>query len=416
MIDIFQEIFATIKQNKLRTILTGFAVSWGIFILIALLGMGNGMFNAFEIQSSQFDQNSLVIWAGQTGIPIKGFDRGRAINFDDDDIDLIMRQLGDRLESGGGQQRLAATAVSTVKDYIISSVKGVYPNFSQTEVLHIKQGRFLNDMDINLKRKVIVIYDETALTLFGVDDPIGKQVTINNLPFVVIGVLESGGFKDSRETFIPYSTLKMIFNKDKIPQLNFAIKNIKTLEDCERLEKDIKNILAVKHTFDPTDQSAIYIWNRFSSHLQQQDAVNYLTIMIWVIGILTLLSGIVGVSNIMLITVKERTKEFGIRKALGAKPWSILKSVIIESIVITTTFGYIGMLLGIAATEWMDSFGGEQVLDMGAFSQTMFVNPSVDISVALQATLAMIIAGTIAGIIPAKRAVKIKPIEALNAQ
>lgn len=416
MVDFIQEIISTIKQNKLRTFLTGFAVAWGIFILIALLGMGNGMFNAFELQTKRFDSNSLALYAGYTSKPIYGFERGRRIEFDESDIDLLLNEVSDVLINGGGKYSLPATNISTPKDYIVSNVSGVYPNYSQTEVLKIKQGRFINDMDINLKRKVIVIYDEAAQTLLGLTDPIGKQLVLNSIPYTVIGVIESQGDKDTRSSYIPFSTLKMIFNKDKLPELNFSLQNIKTEQDCDLLETKIRNVLALKHSFDPTDKSAFYIWNRFKTHLEMQNAIKYLTIMIWVIGVLTLLSGIVGVSNIMLITVKERTREFGIRKALGAKPWSILKSVILESIVITTFFGYLGMLLGIGATEWIDKMGGEQVMDMGAFKQTMFVNPSVDISVAIQATFAMIIAGTIAGLIPALKAVKIKPIEALNSQ
>lgn len=416
MVDFIQEIISTIKQNKLRTFLTGFAVAWGIFILIALLGMGNGMFNAFELQTKRFDSNSLALYAGYTSKPIYGFERGRRIEFDESDIDLLLNEVSDVLINGGGKYSLPATNISTPKDYIVSNVSGVYPNYSQTEVLKIKQGRFINDMDINLKRKVIVIYDEAAQTLLGLTDPIGKQLVLNSIPYTVIGVIESQGDKDTRSAYIPFSTLKMIFNKDKLPELNFSLQNIKTEQDCDLLETKIRNVLALKHSFDPTDKSAFYIWNRFKTHLEMQNAIKYLTIMIWVIGVLTLLSGIVGVSNIMLITVKERTREFGIRKALGAKPWSILKSVILESIVITTFFGYLGMLLGIGATEWIDKMGGEQVMDMGAFKQTMFVNPSVDISVAIQATFAMIIAGTIAGLIPALKAVKIKPIEALNSQ
>lgn len=416
MIDILQEIIITIKQNKLRTFLTGLAVSWGIFILITLLGISNGMINGFTKSASNFDQNSLMLFSGYTSMPIQGFEKGRPIEFDEDDIELLSNKLSNRLANGGAKQSLPSTNISTIKDFVVSTVNGVYANYQVTEALQVKQGRFISDLDINLKRKVIVLYEEAALTLFGIEDPIGKQVIINNLPYVVIGTLEGGGFKDTRESFIPYTTLKLIYKKDKINILNFVIKNIRTQQDCDKLEKDIRNILATKHTFNPEDKSAFYIWNRFKGHLEMQDAISYLTIMIWVIGILTLLSGIVGVSNIMLITVKERTKEFGIRKALGAKPWSILKSVIIESIVITTAFGYIGLILGIACIEWLDKIGGKQVMDMGAFQMTVFSNPTVDINIAIQATLAMIVAGTIAGVIPARNAVKVKPIEALNAQ
>ena len=192
--------------------------------------------------------------------------------------------------------------------------------------------------------------------------------------------------------------------------------NVQTEQDNEEIEEKIRATLGQAHEFNPTDQSSIWIWNRLKQYLQQQDASSYLKIAIWVIGIFTLLSGIVGVSNIMLITVKERTREFGIRKAIGAKPISILTLVLTESIVITTLFGYVGMLCGIAATEWMDKVGGDKVMDAGAFSQTVFTNPTVDIQIAIQATITLIIAGTIAGFIPARKAVKVKPVDALNAR
>ena len=181
------------------------------------------------------------------------------------------------------------------------------------------------------------------------------------------------------------------------------------------MKKEYRKAIATNHRFDPTDESAIWIWNRFTNYLQTQNAMGILRTAIWVIGIFTLLSGIVGVSNIMLITVKERTREFGIRKALGAKPFSILWLIIVESVTITTLFGYIGMVAGIGVTEWMNSAFGSQTMDAGMFQQTMFSDPTVDLSIAIQATLTLIIAGTLAGLFPAKKAVSISPIEALRA-
>jgi len=210
--------------------------------------------------------------------------------------------------------------------------------------------------------------------------------------------------------------LQTIYNKGtQLNNIIFTVKNLNTVKSNEDFEADYRKVIAANHRFDPKDDSAIWIWNRLANYFKTQQASNILRIAIWVIGIFTLLSGIVGVSNIMLITVKERTREFGIRKALGAKPGSILRLVIIESVVITTLFGYIGMVLGIAATEWMNVAFGNQTMDAGVFQQTMFSNPTVDLGVAVQATLTLIIAGTLAGFFPARKAVGIRPIEALRA-
>ena len=213
-----------------------------------------------------------------------------------------------------------------------------------------------------------------------------------------------------------FSTLQTIYNKgDKLNNIIFTTKNLHSIESNEAFEKEYRKAIATNHRFDPTDESAIWIWNRFTNYLQTQNAMGILRTAIWVIGIFTLLSGIVGVSNIMLITVKERTREFGIRKALGAKPFSILWLIIVESVTITTLFGYIGMVAGIGVTEWMNSAFGSQTMDAGMFQQTMFSDPTVDLSIAIQATLTLIIAGTLAGFFPAKKAVSISPIEALRA-
>ena len=225
------------------------------------------------------------------------------------------------------------------------------------------------------------------------------------------------GDRDSREAYLPFTTLQIIYNKgDKLDDLVFTTKGLDSETKNEIFEAAYRRVLGANHRFAAEDNSAIWIWNRFTQFIQQEEGARMLRIAIWVIGIFTLLSGIVGVSNIMLITVKERTREFGIRKALGAKPLSILGLIVMESIVITTLFGYIGMVTGIAVTEYMNVAWGPQTMDMGFMEQTVFMNPTVDMGIAIQATLTLIIAGTLAGFFPAKRAVSIKPIEALRAE
>ncbi len=416
MIDLFQEIYASIKKNKLRTFLTGFAVAWGIFILIVLLGAGNGLLNAFEKNIQRFNTSSISIRGGRTSEAFQGYQRDRRITFKEADIQTLIDKLGEHLENGGGEISIQNN-ISTSKDFILSRIAGVYPSYQITEALEIIQGRFINEIDTKENRKSIVIHEEAVPILFDTKDPLGQIVTLDSLSYQVVGVYKGGGFRDNSNVYVPLQTLKLIYNKDELSNCSFILnKNIQSEKDNEILEEKIRSVLAQEHHFNPQDKRAVWIWNRLSNFLQQQNASKYLSIAIWVIGIFTLLSGVVGVSNIMLITVKERTKEFGIRKAIGAKPSSILKLVLTESIVITTFFGYFGMLAGIGATEWMNHVAGTKVMDAGAFSQTVFLNPTVDISIAIQATLTLIIAGTIAGYVPASRAVKIKPVDALNAR
>lgn len=303
--------------------------------------------------------------------------------------------------------------------------KTMYPPHWKEYTLHHKDvervkpagGRFINDIDIRQRRKVIILHTKTAEMLFkkDADKAIGKFVNANGVVYQVVGLFtDKGSFQPN--AFIPFTTLQLIYNKgDKLNNLIFMTQGLDTEEKNEIFEKEYRKAIGVHHRFTADDKGAIWMWNRFTQFLQQEKGMRILTIAIWVIGIFTLLSGIVGVSNIMLITVKERTREFGIRKALGAKPISILWLIIAESVTITTFFGYIGMVAGIAATEYMNTVAGNQTVDAGVFTETVFLNPTVDISIAIQATMTLVIAGTLAGFFPARKAVMIRPIEALRA-
>ena len=418
MIDIWQEIYGTIKRNKLRTLLTGFAVAWGIFMLIVLLGAGNGLIHAFEKSSSARALNSIKIYPGWTGKPYDGLKEGRRIQLDNKDLDATMAHFSDNIISVGASQWQSNVNLSYGQEYVNLSLEGVYPNFTEVESVKSTDGRFINDIDLKERRKVIVLHTKTAEILFGKSktEPIGKFVNAGGVSYQVVGFYTDPGDQGSSEAYIPFSTLQVIYNKgDKLNNLTFTTKGLTTIETNEAFEAAYRKVMGAKHRFDPSDNSALWIWNRFTNYLQSQNAMGILRTAIWVIGIFTLLSGIVGVSNIMLITVKERTREFGIRKALGAKPFSILWLIIVESVTITTLFGYIGMVAEIAATEWMNKVAGEQTVDVGMFSETVFLNPTVDISIAIQATLTLVVAGTLAGFFPAKKAVSIRPIEALRA-
>ena len=279
-------------------------------------------------------------------------------------------------------------------------------------------GRFINLPDLEQRRKVMLLHTRTADVLFGKTktDPIGQFVNVNGIVFQIVGLYTDDATSADNNAFIPFTTLQTIYNKgDKLHNIIFSTKNLTTMDDSDAFEESFRKMMGSNHRFDPTDRSSVWIWNRFKQHMQSQGAIGILNTAIWVIGIFTLLSGIVGVSNIMLITVKERTREFGIRKALGAKPRSILFLIIVESVVITTFFGYIGMVAGIGVTEWMDASFGNQTMNNGMWNSTVFSDPTVDLKIAIQATLTLIIAGTLAGFFPARKAVRISPIEALRA-
>lgn len=416
MIDFIQEIYGTIKRNKLRTALTGFAVAWGIFMLIVLLGAGNGILNAFEQQSGNMAMNSFQIWPGQTSMPYQGMKEGRNIKLTEKELELT-RQMKDHVTHASAIMEQGSVNLSYKQDHVSIQLTGAMPNYPETNGLQLKEGRFVNQPDMKEKRKVIILHEKTAEMLFGDEKPkaIGKHVNAGGIAYQVVGIYTTPREEFSPAAYLPYTTLQLIYNKgDGIGSIVFLTKDINDLAGSETFEKEYRKAISRTKQFDAEDRSAIWIWNRFSQYLQQQTASDLLRTSIWVIGIFTLLSGIVGVSNIMLITVKERTHEFGIRKALGAKPSSILTLIIAESITITTLFGYIGMIAGIAVTEYMNKVAGEQVMDIGIASATVFVNPTVDLHIAIQATLTLIIAGTLAGFFPARKAVMIRPIEALR--
>lgn len=418
MIDIWQEIYSTIKRNKLRTFLTGFSVAWGIFMLIVLLGAGNGLIHAFEDSASERAMNSIKIYPGWTAKAYDGLKEGRNIRLDNKDLSASAQHFPDHVIKTGATIWQGDVNVSFGPEYVNLSLSGVFPTHTEVEAVKLIKGRFINEIDIKERRKVIVLHKKTAEILFDKThtEPIGQFVNAANVVYQVVGLYNDKGDSGDSDAYIPFSTLQTIYNRgDKLHSLVMTTKNLETIEKNEAFEANYRKVIGANHRFDPTDNSAIWIWNRFTNYLQQQQGSNILRIAIWIIGIFTLLSGIVGVSNIMLITVKERTREFGIRKALGAKPFSILWLIIVESVTITTIFGYIGMVAGIGVTEWMNNAFGNQTMDTGMWTETVFLNPTVDISIAIQATLTLIIAGTLAGLFPARKAASIRPIEALRA-
>lgn len=419
MRELIKEIWSTSKRNKLRTSLTGFAVAWGIFMLIFLLGAGNGLINAQLQQSTRFLANSMRVFPGETSKAYKGLKEGRSITLNDKDILISNKTYGQYVDDVGGRLEQYNVNINYGDNYVASqSLVGVAPTHPKIDKTELIAGRFINEIDMKEQRKNVVLSRSQAKELCkDYRSLVGKNVKISNLNFQVVGIYKDDESRNNTEAFIAYSTIKTIYAKgDDAGSLEFTIKNLKTKEDNKQFEKNYRASINNNHQAAPDDERTIWLWNRYMDNIQMNQGIAIMQTALWIVGLFTLLSGIVGVSNIMLITVKERTQEFGVRKAIGAKPWSILKLIITESIIITSFFGYIGMVCGVAANEIMDATIGHTTIDTGLFKAAMFVNPTVGIGTCIGATITIVIAGTIAGLIPAIKAARIRPIEALRAE
>lgn len=419
MRELIKEIWSTSKRNKLRTSLTGFAVAWGIFMLIFLLGAGNGLINAQLQQSTRFLANSMRVFPGETSKAYKGLKEGRSITLNDKDILISNKTYGQYVDDVGGRLEQYNVNINYGDNYVASqSLVGVAPTHPKIDKTELIAGRFINEIDMKEQRKNVVLSRSQAKELSkDYRSLVSKNVKISNLNFQVVGIYKDDESRNNTEAFIAYSTIKTIYAKgDDAGSLEFTIKNLKTQEDNEQFEKNYRASINNNHQAAPDDDRTIWLWNRYMDNIQMNQGIAIMQTALWIVGLFTLLSGIVGVSNIMLITVKERTREFGVRKAIGAKPWSILKLIITESIIITSFFGYIGMVCGVAANEIMDATIGHTTIDTGLFKAAIFVNPTVGIGTCIGATITIVIAGTIAGLIPAIKAARIRPIEALRAE
>lgn len=419
MRELIKEIWSTSKRNKLRTSLTGFAVAWGIFMLIFLLGAGNGLINAQLQQSTRFLANSMRVFPGETSKAYKGLKEGRSITLNDKDILISNKTYGQYVDDVGGRLEQYNVNINYGDNYVASqSLVGVAPTHPKIDKTEMIAGRFINEIDMKEQRKNVVLSRSQAKELCkDYRSLVGKNVKISNLNFQVVGIYKDDESRNNTDAFTAYSTVKIIYAKgDDAGSLEFTIKNLKTKEDNKQFEKNYRASINNNHQAAPDDDRTIWLWNRYVDNIQMNQGIAIMQTALWIVGLFTLLSGIVGVSNIMLITVKERTREFGVRKAIGAKPWSILKLIITESIIITSFFGYIGMVCGVAANEIMDATIGHTTVDTGLFKAAMFVNPTVGIGTCIGATITIVIAGTIAGLIPAIKAARIRPIEALRAE
>jgi putative ABC transport system permease protein len=417
-IDKWQEIFSTIRKNKLRTFLTGFAIAWGIFMLMILLGAGNGLSNGVGSNFEGNALNAMWIWSRETSMPYQGFKQGRRIQFTMDDFEAIKKM--DKVDKISARYWIGNRVCSFRNEYGEYNTQACHPDYYQIEKFNISQGRFLNEFDLEFERKVVVIGEDMRKALFKGVDPIGEFIKIGSVPFQVIGVYtEDDPREGTRQGLIPISTAQRLFNAgNRIHNLALTTFEV-TKKESQQIEQNIKNMLAQRHHFNPEDQRAIGVYNSLENYIETMQIFQAIKIFVWLIGIGTLIAGIVGVSNIMIIVVKERTKEIGIRKAVGATPGSIVGLILLESILITSIAGYIGMFFGISIMEGINFMMEQQAQaqvgasgDQGEFR--MFMNPTVDLRIAVSAMLLLISAGALAGYFPAQRAASIKPIVALR--
>jgi putative ABC transport system permease protein len=406
-LDKWQEIFATIKKNKLRTVLTGFSVAWGIFMLIILLGSGKGLENGFEKQFARTAKNAVWIWSGRTSIAHNGMNPGRPIRFTNDDYENLKNNIAEREYISGRFNIWWGNQITYQNEIHSFGIRNVHPEFRFIENLEITQGRFINELDVKNSRKIAVLSTLVRDILFKQEaaDALGKYILVNGIPFQVVGFFadESQNENNMRLIYVPISTAQMVFSGgNRLHEISMTI-DVKTIEEAKEAEQNIRSRLAAVHNFNVDDRRAVGSWNTFESYMQMQTVFRGIRLFVWIIGIGTIIAGIVGISNIMVIVVKERTKEIGIRKALGATPLSVVSLILFESVLITTFAGYIGLVLGVGLLEMLSGI-----------SSDFFTNPSADFRIAVSATVILILAGALAGFIPARRAAKIKPIEALR--
>ncbi len=404
-IDKWQEIFSTIRKNKLRTILTGFSVAWGIFMLIILLGSGYGLENGVKREFTGDAVNYLSINAGITSMPYKGLSPGRRLRFTNEE----KKELGslEGVDKSSGRSAVwANNTLSYKNEYGNFDIFAVSPDYKYVESLIILNGRYLNKIDEDDYRKVVVLGRLVDEALFKGEDPLGKYIKVSGVPFKVIGTFDDpGGDRDLTRIYIPLSTAQRVFNMGNyVGSILLNLGDADVEESLEMIEV-IKQDLSEKMKFDPTDPRAIFVYNSIEQYRTLMNLFSNIRLFIWIIGIGTIIAGIVGVSNIMMIVVKERTKEIGIRKSMGATPWSIISLILQESILITGFAGYIGLVMGVGLLELLSN-----VLPATDY----FANPEVNIQVAVYATLLLVISGALAGFVPARKAASVKPVVALR--
>jgi putative ABC transport system permease protein len=410
-IDRWQEIFETIHKNKLRTFLTGVSVASGIFILVILLGFGRGMENGIRKEFEADASNRIWVWTQVTTKEFKGLNPGRRIQMRNSNFDYITNVFDDNLEYRSELFRVRGGTINYKQETGSYSIQGVGPDYQQIENQKMLLGRYLNYRDLKNKNKVVIISQKIQRELLkNVENPLDVYLQLSGINFKIVGVYsDEGGEREENRVFVPITTAQGVFNgADKIANMGFTLKPEesfeKAYEESDYFVANIKQYLQQKHSVSPDDLSAINVHNMLDEAKRYYTLTDNIALFFWFVGICTIIAGVVGVSNIMLIIVKDRTREIGIRKALGAKPWSIIGMILQESIFVTSVAGFAGLIFSMALLEIV---GPNVKVDY-------ILNPSVNFSIALTMVILLIIAGAIAGFFPAWRAAHVQPIEALR--
>lgn len=404
-LDKWQEIFHTMGKNKLRTVLTGFSVFWGIFMLIILLGSGKGLENGFEAEFMGDAINSIWVYQGTSSKPHQGLKSGRDIIFKQETFELVDQKVAN-VQFVSPRLWMGKRNLNYLDKKGAHQVIACHPGQFFAENCTMVKGRFINKNDIDQVRKVVVLGEPIREEYFPNNDHVGKEIRMDGIAFTVIGSFtDKGGSWDTRRVYIPTTTAQHVFNANRqVHALSMMVGNA-TVDQTVAISNDIRRKLASLHNFAPNDERAIYVNNSTEQFMQVIGVLKAIQLFVWVIGLGTIVAGIVGVSNIMMIVVKERTREIGIRKALGATPFNVVSQVVMEALLITSVAGYLGLVAGVFTLEGVSTL----ITDPGIFR-----NPEVDLGTAITATLALIASGGLAGLFPALRAASIRPIEALR--
>lgn len=411
MRDVLAEVFAAMRHNKMRIVLTGFSIGWGIFLLIVMLGTGNGVLNGVLNGFSGSTNNIISMSPGKTFIAFDGLPKNREIQITETDCNNLQRDFNANIQKVVIELDTAIN-VYYEKESNKTTIAGYYPGYSVIKNNRLVAGRDINSLDIDGRRKVCVVSRILCDRLFhNGEPPVGKTIVIYDVAFLIVGVYEPNKSSDnSRVVFAPYTTVKdLYFRDDKVSLVSLVVSGLTTPEANEQFVVKLRNWFAMEKNFSSRDERAVSISNSYEFYLQISGVLDSIQFFIWIVGFATLVAGVVGISNIMLISVKERLRELGVRKAMGASSFSIIRLVLLESVFITLLFGYIGMLIGISLTQLAD-FVSSAVLGE---NNSTFVHPTVSLSIVLSANFIMVITGLIAGYVPAKKAVSIKLVDAL---
>lgn len=410
MREIFTEIWSSMRKNKLRTFLTGFSVAWGILMLIILLSSGNGLQNGMMSNFDYMATNSIELYSSRTSMPYAGYAEGRSIYLSGKDIEILEEEFPnvDKVTSSAWY---SGGTMTRGKNYINVSMHGVRPEHTEVFKIEILEGRFINRQDIDRQRKVCVISQPVREVLFGNESPIGKEVIQNGVVWTVAGVYKDYAYGNQNSVFIPYTTGQLIYmqNDPWIGYIVFTLQDINTDEEMAAFEDDVLRRLSFEHNYAPTDKNAIYLYNNFNQFKGMNRIFRGLDMFIWIIGLGTLLAGIVGVSNIMLVIVRERTQEIGVRRAIGARPWSIISQILSESFLLTFIAGILGLAAGVGALSVFEKLIAATT-ELGSDMQPL----QISFGLGITATLIIIAGSLLAGIIPASRAMKIKAVDAIR--